>query len=208
MPGKLQVPCDRCGKILFRFKSQIRKRVFCPDCRKSPVEVRFWAKVDKTSSPNGCWLWTGSKHPEGYGCFDWHEIGEQRAHRIAWILTHGKIPDGKYVLHICPGKHNTQCVNPDHLEIGDQTRNMSQAMDQGTFFKIPKGEGHPNSLLSDEAVLEIRREYRRFNVKNLAAKFNVSIATIRDVAKGRSWSHVKPSPPQPDHPPTAETPSA
>jgi len=27
----------------------------------TPLAERFWPKVDKTSHPYGCWLWTGAK---------------------------------------------------------------------------------------------------------------------------------------------------
>jgi hypothetical protein len=36
------------------------------------------------------------------------------AHRVAYRLTVGEIPDGLTVDHLC---RNRMCVNPDHMEL-------------------------------------------------------------------------------------------
>ncbi len=68
---------------------------------------RFWPKVDKAGE---CWLWTGSIDADGYGRFNG---SKPHAHRMAYVLTHGAIPDGMALHHICGV---ARCVNPDHLE--------------------------------------------------------------------------------------------
>lgn len=79
-------------------------------------EDRFWMKVNKT---DGCWLWTAATFAYGYGIFR-VDGRNQYAHRVAWELTNGPIPDGLSCLHRCdvPG-----CVNPDHLFLGTQGDN-------------------------------------------------------------------------------------
>lgn len=194
---KVTVTCSHCGRQFLRYLSQtINSKTGlpwtnpeCPDCKIIPPEVRFWKMVDKTSSPNGCWLWTGGVNNDGYPHFPYQKIGEWRGNRISWTLTHGRIPTNICVLHKCPRTHNRLCVNPDHLYLGTQSDNNRDAVAQGTYNR-PTGESHYYSQLTEDAVREIRREYRRFNVKNLADKFKVSIATIRDVAKRRSWRHI------------------
>lgn len=69
----------------------------------------FWEKVDKTE---GCWNWTACLSDRGYGLFRRTEYGT-RAHRIAWSLLRGPIPEGAVIDHLC---RNRRCVNPDHLE--------------------------------------------------------------------------------------------
>lgn len=169
-------------------EGELRKVFKCPNCKKADPKIRFWRKVDKVSSPNGCWLWLGSVTDDGYGNFPWPEIKEYRSHRIAWHIVNGPIPEGIYVLHknTC---HNRRCCNPDHLYLGDQFDNMADATSLGTFAH-QRGIVNANALLTDDAVREIRREYRRGNVKELAAKFGVSVACIRDVHRLRSWKHV------------------
>lgn len=81
----------------------------------SELTQRFWAKVEKhgdgCSCCGGCWHWRSSKRA-GYGLFS---DGPKRlsAHRTAYELLVGPIPEGLSLDHLC---RNTGCVNPDHLE--------------------------------------------------------------------------------------------
>jgi hypothetical protein len=80
---------------------------------KVTAEQHFWSKVDTSGE---CWLWTASMS-RGYGqATPIPGIGYtgRRAHRIAWALLVGPLPEGKTQLDhraTCP-KH---CVNPAHL---------------------------------------------------------------------------------------------
>lgn len=80
----------------------------------TPIADRFWPKVDKTSHPNGCWIWMGSKLSAGYGTIWDYDRGQVTvAHRVAYALVNGEIPDSLQIDHLC---RNTGCVNPAHLE--------------------------------------------------------------------------------------------
>lgn len=72
---------------------------------------RFWAKVE-VDHDTGCWLWQAGRDGKGYGQF---AVGEKNvlAHRFAWQLERGPIPEGLQIDHLCRVRH---CVNPDHLE--------------------------------------------------------------------------------------------
>lgn len=74
------------------------------------LPLRFQQKfVDHAS---GCWLWTACLTKNGYGRFSWD--GKVRlAHRVAYELLVGPIPEGLEIDHLCRVRH---CVNPDHLE--------------------------------------------------------------------------------------------
>lgn len=77
---------------------------------KATFEERFWVKVNKTET---CWLWISGVDREGYGRF-WTGGGNtRRAHRVAYELVVGPIPDGLTLDHLC---RVPACVNPDHLE--------------------------------------------------------------------------------------------
>lgn len=94
--------------------------------RSTPVADRFWAKVDKSGA---CWLWTGNVFGSlGYGGFAMKrpdgQYGPAYAHRVAWELTHGPIPDNQHVLHACDVP---RCVNPAHLFLGTHRDNMQDA---------------------------------------------------------------------------------
>jgi hypothetical protein len=89
------------------------------DTIKNQTICRFWDKVDRnctfqsdrTLTP--CWEWIGTKGQRGYGFF---KVGGRmlKAHRFAYALCIGNIPDGSKVHHRC---HNTACVNPYHLKL-------------------------------------------------------------------------------------------
>ena len=69
----------------------------------------FWRKV---RADGDCWRWTGAVTSRGYGCLgrDGRTI---LAHRYAYVLTVGPIPDGLTIDHLCGNK---RCVRPEHME--------------------------------------------------------------------------------------------
>src|SRR5262249_23615223 len=87
------------------------------------IESRFWPKVRKTKT---CWLWTDAIDSLGYARFP-HTSAEGKpvvhlAHRLAWELVRGPIPDGANLIHLCGVRH---CVNPDHLEVVTVKQNVT-----------------------------------------------------------------------------------
>jgi hypothetical protein len=75
--------------------------------------ARFWAHVDRNTSPDGCWDWSGPT-TRGVGRFS---AGGQTdpAHRVAYELTHGApSPRGAVFVHACGNK---LCCNPAHLTL-------------------------------------------------------------------------------------------
>jgi hypothetical protein len=133
-------PCVQCGKEFYCQPSMdiggsLPERKTCGmKCyriwqKHTPEMVirAFWAKVDKTSSPRGCWLWTASRNQKGYARFNCH--GKQhRAHRLAWELTRGSMPAGKELAHTCDVRH---CVNPEHLYVATHQENVADMVMKG-----------------------------------------------------------------------------
>lgn len=79
-------------------------------------------------SKNGCLVWLGYRTTDGYGRLSKSSGGLELAHRMAWRLVHGPIPDGKCVLHHCD---NPPCVRVDHLFLGTQNDNMKDMAAKG-----------------------------------------------------------------------------
>lgn len=79
--------------------------------RRSPIDVRFWRHVAHGEGLD-CWPWSGYRNDDGYGQV--RVDGKVRgAHRVAWEILRGEIPDGLELDHLC---RNRACVNPWHLD--------------------------------------------------------------------------------------------
>ncbi|MEU3285591.1 HNH endonuclease signature motif containing protein [Streptomyces longwoodensis] len=76
-------------------------------------EARFWAKVALPSTPDGCLIWTAHLTSSGYGGFTGPGRRNARAHRYAYEMLVGPVPDGLQLDHLCKER---RCVRPDHLE--------------------------------------------------------------------------------------------
>lgn len=158
------------------------------------IEERFWSKVDKTSSPHGCWLWNGAKQ-KGYGCL---QVGThakpklESAPRIAWTLYRGPIPEGADVLHNCPGGDNPACCNPDHLYLGNQKINAEDAEQKGQFHH-PIGTANGKSKLNPDKVREAWRLRKLgYSCRVIAEMIGgVKGQCVYDVFRGRTWKHIK-----------------
>lgn len=151
---------------------------------KESMEKRFWAKVNRRGEDE-CWEWLGWKIWDGYGMFDLK--GKKiRAHRMAWELTHGEIPEDMVVRHKCRGK----CVNPRHLELGTIADNHQDQVRDDTLLR---GEQNPSSKLTSEQVQEIRSRLQAYHhglARQLAHEFNVSEQVISKIRHGRTWTHL------------------
>lgn len=114
--------------------------------------VRFWAFVDKTPT---CWLWTGSTTGSGYGKF-WRDDGSTcSAHRLAYELLVGPIPDGAELDHVrerCTSRHCVKVIEDDygmaHLEPVTPRENTlrSDAPTARNARKTHCPQGHPYDL--------------------------------------------------------------
>ena len=80
----------------------------------TPAAMSIETMFARTSpEPNsGCWLWTGGMNQIGYGRVHVNG-GRKTAHRVAYELVCGKVPDGLDLDHLCRVRC---CINPDHLE--------------------------------------------------------------------------------------------
>lgn len=152
---------------------------------KNPVN-HFWSNVSRRE-PANCWVWKMGTNGR-YGTFYPLEkqLGEVVAHRIAFILSRGTIPDGLEVCHNCD---NPICCNPSHLFLATHKENMQDMVSKGRQAKL-KGELHGESKLTNASVKEIRRLAPKISQRVLAHRFGVTKRVIHNVIKRKSWNHV------------------
>ena len=158
--------------------------------------TRFWHKVDVDLNNNACWKWNAYTDKYGYGRFSLGRITAQ-AHRVAYIINRGDIPDGMQILHKCD---NPPCVNPNHLFSGTNLDNVNDKVRKGRQYKAGRLKGHDTSLghkngmskLTDEDVIKIKFHLKEdiLNQRQLSEIFNVSEAQISRIKSGKRWSHL------------------
>ena len=180
--------CELCEKVFVarRDGGQRGPNRFCSShCndvylrRQRPA--RLWDRLDYTA---GCWRWTGAVDGQGYGQV-LHYNQMIKAHRLAWILTHGDIPDDLWVLHRC---HSPACCNPKHLYLGPSDSRLAQT----AAAPYLRGEQHGRARLTEAQVREIRVRYLSGGITQttLAAEYGVAQATIHRIVTWEIWEHI------------------
>ncbi len=169
----------------------------------------FWRRVDVNN--HGCWNFKGYTTKRGYGRISvprrWQGYlpKAMAAHRLAYLLARGDITESSMVLHTCD---NPPCCRPDHLYLGSYLENAQDRVFRGRHVAL-RGEENGSAKLTEAAVLEIKRKLRNYNPKKVrtyssfdrerpltlagvAREFGVSVNTVTNIHKGKTWTHVKP----------------
>lgn len=76
----------------------------------------------------GCWLWQGSKTPDGYGNARTEPGRTTLVHRYLLEEKLGELLGPYMACHTCDVR---ACVNPDHCYKGDARSNRQDCMDRG-----------------------------------------------------------------------------
>lgn len=111
--------------------------------------------MQRTDRSGNCWLWTGALDRHGYAAI---KVDKRRhlAHRLAYELFVGPIPNGLVIDHTCRVRH---CVNPDHLEPVTNRENLLRG--EGFAAKNTAKTHCPQRHPYDDANTIIRRGGRR-----------------------------------------------
>lgn len=151
------------------------------------VVERFWTKVVKNGQDE-CWFWSAGKSRGRYGQF-WMEGRVEGAHRVAWAIKNGVVPDGMHVLHRCD---NPTCVNPSHLWLGTHADNMADREAKGRGHQ-PKGARNGSARLTREIVRQIRHVYANGTKTQarLAEIFGVNNTCISKIVRREKWASVQ-----------------
>lgn len=133
--------------------------------------------------PNGCWNWTRRIGRGGYGNASYRGKNVQ-AHRLAWSLFRGPIPEGMLVCHSCD---NRRCVNPAHLWLGTQKDNLGDRDAKGRS-NYQRGARNGAAKLDESAVLAIRADCRP--IAQIAAQHRISQAAVSLIRNRKVWTHL------------------
>lgn len=141
--------------------------------------ARIFARIEQSES--GCWLYTGGISSSGYGVLS-VKGRSAHAHRVAYEIRCGAIPDGQCVLHRCDVR---RCINPDHLFLGTLADNNRDTMNKGRTADR-RGEKNTQMKFTDEQVGRMRSMYatRRYSQRQLAAAFGASQQHVSDIVRG------------------------
>lgn len=166
------------------------------------IEERFWSHVD-TRGPDECWPWMASRGGKGYGAFNTTGGNQVYAHRFAYELVKGPIPEGLGVCHSCD---NRPRCNPAHLCPGTQLDNMHDAVSKGRTAsgerngsrthpeRQARGERHGSAKLTEANVREIRRLSAEGHTQTaIGGLMGVDHGTVWRIVRGETWRHVLPT---------------
>lgn len=157
------------------------------DARTMTLAERLARHVQRRGDAD-CWEWSGNRDKFGYGRIDGRREGIFYAHRAAWVVANGAIPEGLYVLHKCD---NPPCCNPAHLWLGTYKENSEDRQRKGRGKQHPDwphlprvtGDKHHSCKIADEQALEIYRSQER--VTDLAKRYGVTLGTISAIKQGK-----------------------
>lgn len=149
----------------------------------------FWNRVNR-GSDDACWEWTGSakagpKNPAPYGTLGWRGK-HSRAHRVAYEIANGPIPEGAMVLHSCD---NTLCCNPRHLYLGNHAQNMRDMVERKRRKGTGSGEQNGRAKLTQDQAEEIRCEYAKGarSQQSIADQYGISQYAVSQIIANKRY---------------------
>lgn len=151
--------------------------------------LTFWNRVNRTGDESACWNWQAARDKYGYGITSW-KGKNAKAHRIAYLFTHGVLPADLEICHTCD---NRACCNPAHLFEGTHWDNMQDRNRKGRAKggNSMRGESHHSARLNNEKVKTMRKLFGSgIGVVELGRHFGVSHVCARMVVIRHSWKHV------------------
>lgn len=139
--------------------------------------AKFWMKVQICSLTKNkrykgiyigpCWIWNSSCFHNGYGQYTLKRKG-YRAHRVAYEISHGKIPKNKIACHKCD---NPACVNPQHLFLGSPKDNTDDMISKGRLNRSRgKNKGISYRIENGKWRARYMRDYKNILVGEFESK--------------------------------------
>lgn len=129
-----------------------------------------------------CIIWPFSVGSHGYGQLRVNGV-PLLVHTLACIEHHGPRPKkGMEAAHTCG--NNRKCFNGRHLIWKTKPENQADRLRDGTH---QLGSQNTQAKLTEDDVRTIRELLKHQSHRSIARQYNVSPATIDDLAAGRTW---------------------
>lgn len=120
--------------------------------------------LNRTIADGDCLIWQGTQ-AGGHPSSRYPHTGDRYAHRLAYELAKGPIPQGLEIDHVCRRK---LCVNPAHLEAVTRHENMHRGVKgqkthciRGHEFTPDNTRIDPNGTRHCKACMIVRSRLRR-----------------------------------------------
>lgn len=144
------------------------------------METKLLSRIQKTES---CWNWTGRLDAGGYGRFSQGSGHWTKAHRAAYTLWKGEIPEGLVLRHLC---NNRKCVNPDHLETGTMKDNVADMFRTNPPDRTGNRSHSKKIRQEDAAEIHQWRELG-YTQQAIGEAFGLRQGHISRILAGRCW---------------------
>ena len=124
------------------------------------LQERFWNNTlqSQVRIPDACWDWHGTMcgpQRKRYGVIR-DNYKQKKAHRVAWELVNGPIPEGYVVRHMCDNK---LCVNTKHLKLGTVCDNNNDKTGKHKFIPVlPDKYEEALALLEEHGYVSTKLE--------------------------------------------------
>jgi hypothetical protein len=129
----------------------------------------------------GCWLWTGSIRGKGYGQLTLPGRVQVGAHRAAYEVYVGPVPEGMYVLHKCDVP---LCCNPAHLFIGTPKDNMQDCVEKGRLR--PGRVGAPRKVSDEQRITIAELRSQGMLQRQIAQQFGITQVRVSQLLRAQS----------------------
>jgi hypothetical protein len=144
--------------------------------------------------PNGCLEFVGCRNSDGYGNIALGKPSKRivYAHRVAYELFCGPIPNGLQVAHHCD---NPPCCLPEHLFLATPQENTHDSWRKGRGnHNTYHGTAHPGAILNEKQVAEIKYLLLKGQLSfgAIAALYGVSWGAVSHIKRGNTWAWVEP----------------
>lgn len=186
--------CKFCKESFNIKESRADRTKFCSrKCQENYFNENYFKllidRINGKCTKNICWEWTGNKDKYGYGYLTIMKPNKHKehAHRASY-MAYNKLYELPPILHICHSCHNRLCVNPEHLHLGTPKDNIDEMVDAN---RQAKGSNLPQAILNEQQVQDIlAARSSGISVKFLANKYNLTLSSIYNIFKKKTWKHV------------------